>query len=77
MLKIEPLRKGTTLAEYHVLELLGQGGFGTTYLCIDTNLNRKCVLKEYTPHHLVERKGEDRVEAQRMEYHTYFVAGLK
>ena len=77
MLKVEPLCKGTVLAEYQVVELLGQGSFGTTYLCIDNNLNRRCVVKEYTPHHLVERKGNGRIKAQRWNYRPHFATGLK
>jgi formylglycine-generating enzyme required for sulfatase activity/tRNA A-37 threonylcarbamoyl transferase component Bud32 len=37
---------------YHVLEQLGRGGFGVTYLTEDAHLpsRRKCVVKKFQPH---------------------------
>lgn len=52
---IKPIDPDSLILEYQVLKTLGQGGFGTTYLCLDQNLKRKCVLKEYTPHRIVYR----------------------
>lgn len=52
---MQPLGPGTVIADYTVERVLGQGGFGTTYLCRDNNLQRKCVLKEFTPHEIVIR----------------------
>lgn len=46
---ILPISNGVLVEEYEVLQCIGRGGFGTTYLCHDKNLNRKCVIKEYTP----------------------------
>jgi serine/threonine protein kinase len=65
MTPVRPLPPKTALEEYVVLNVLGQGGFGTTYLSEDTNLSRKCVLKEFTPHHLVERRRDGTIAAQR------------
>ena len=46
-----PLPDGTVIQNrYRVERVLGQGGFGRTYLAIDTNrFNEFCVLKEFAP----------------------------
>lgn len=46
---IKPIPIGSLIEEYEILHCIGQGGFGTTYLCFDKNLGRKCIIKEYTP----------------------------
>ena len=56
-----PLQKNTILNDYVVLGILGQGGFGTSYLCKDTLLDRQCVIKEFTPHHLVHRTSNNQI----------------
>lgn len=33
--------------KYHIIRTLGQGGFGITYLALQTGLNREVVLKEF------------------------------
>lgn len=76
MIPVVPLPSKTRIAEYQVLKLLGQGGFGTTYLCVDANLNRKCVIKEYTPHYLVERKNNGELKPKRWMLRGPFKSGL-
>lgn len=46
-----PLASGIVVDNrYHILQQLGQGGFGRTYLALDQNeSNQKCVLKEFAP----------------------------
>jgi serine/threonine-protein kinase len=48
----QPLPDGTLVqTRYRILRMLGQGGFGRTYLAQDTNrFNELCVLKEFDPH---------------------------
>jgi serine/threonine protein kinase len=55
MTTVTPLPAGHRLLEYSVESVLGQGGFGTTYLCRDEHLRKQCVIKEFTPHRLVTR----------------------
>jgi len=61
---VDPLKPGVVVADYTVERILGQGGFGTTYLCRDDNLQRLCVLKEFTPHELVERDRSGALKAK-------------
>lgn len=43
------LPEGYELSEYRILKLLGQGGFGVTYLAEDTRLGANVAIKEYFP----------------------------
>ena len=52
---INALRAGTRLNEYQIRDVLGQGGFGLTYLADDTNLSKRVALKEYLPRDFATR----------------------
>ncbi|MDC0663160.1 serine/threonine-protein kinase [Marinobacter sp. SS21] len=43
------LGNGTRIAEYRIERLLGEGGFGLTYLALDENLHKLVAIKEYLP----------------------------
>lgn len=43
------LQPGHLVHWFKIERILGQGGFGITYLAIDTNLNRQVAIKEYLP----------------------------
>ena len=45
----EALTAGHKVLWYTIEEMLGQGGFGITYLAHDCNLDRKVAIKEYLP----------------------------
>ena len=45
----KPLPQGTRLGEYTVLRVLGEGGFGITYLAVLTATGHKVVMKEHMP----------------------------
>ncbi len=47
---------------YEIQEILGQGGFGITYLALDTNLDQKVAIKEYLPTEFSTRDVTDSVQ---------------
>jgi serine/threonine protein kinase len=52
------LPPGATLGNYAVERLLGQGGFGITYLARHVKLGRPAAIKEYFPGDLALRQGD-------------------
>jgi serine/threonine protein kinase len=57
------LPNGYMLSEYRIDGVLGQGGFGITYLATDTMLNRQVAIKEYYPREFAVREGSRRIRA--------------
>jgi hypothetical protein len=55
------LGSGSLLYGYRIVRLLGEGGFGLTYLAQDVEMGRPVVLKEFYPDELVSRKRDGRV----------------
>lgn len=55
---MQQLQQGVTLqnGKYVIVRVLGQGGFGITYLAIQTTLNRKVAIKEFFMNSLCTRK---------------------
>lgn len=74
---VEPLKPGIVVADYTVEHTLGQGGFGTTYLCRDNNLQRQCVLKEFTPHEIVVRGRNSELKAKSWRHRKELQSALK
>lgn len=74
---VEPLKPGIVVADYSVELTLGQGGFGTTYLCRDNNLQRQCVLKEFTPHEIVMRGRNGELKAKSWRHRKELQSALK
>jgi len=67
---------GTRLAEFEILALIGQGGFGIVYLAQDHALQRRVALKEYLPTALARRGPEASVLAHSSRHVESFAAGL-
>ncbi len=51
------LPAGTMLHGYELISVLGQGGFGITYLARHASLGREVAIKEYLPRDLALRHG--------------------
>ena len=76
------LRPGTILnGQYLVGKVLGEGGFGITYLAYDLNLRLPVAIKEYFPVGLAVRdiseKKTDRISAFSGEKQTFYEKGLE
>ena len=60
---IRALPMGYLLSDYRIESVLGQGGFGITYLAIDTMLNRRVAIKEFFPRDCAVRDSTVTVKA--------------
>jgi serine/threonine protein kinase/uncharacterized protein YecT (DUF1311 family) len=61
---VHALAKGTRLNQYEVMNILGAGGFGITYMARDTTLDTTVAIKEYLPGELAVRQGGSQVTAK-------------
>ena len=75
--RIDSLRPGSMLGHYKILSVLGSGGFGITYLCSDTRLNRIEAIKEYLPNEYAVREGDTTVRARSTDDEKEFEWGLR
>jgi serine/threonine protein kinase len=57
-----PLLPRTTLGDYIVDRLLGQGGFGSTHFAVDQCLQKPVAVKELAPHGIVHRHPDGRLK---------------
>ncbi|WP_433705119.1 serine/threonine-protein kinase [Paraburkholderia sacchari] len=68
----------TRIAEFEIVGLIGEGGFGIVYLAWDTLLRRHVALKEYIPAALAARvAGSADVTVRSQRHEDTFRAGLK
>ena len=54
----QALPPGYELAGHRLIEVLGVGGFGVTYLARDTRLGRQVAIKEFLPNEFAVRAGQ-------------------
>lgn len=75
----QALPAGTRLAEFEVIDVLGQGGFSIVYLAFDHSLGRHVALKEYLPAPLAVARapGSLRVQVKAGEAREAFELGLR
>ena len=71
------LPSGYQLNWYRIEEILGQGGFGITYLAFDTNLDEHVAIKEYLPLELAVREGDHSVYPVSEDHSGHFEWGLE
>lgn len=67
---------GVELHWYEIRDILGQGGFGITYLAYDKNLAHEVAIKEYMPAELAARAGDDSVAPASPELEERYRWGL-
>lgn len=68
---------GYKLHEYRVDKVLGQGGFGITYLASDINLNAKVAIKEYLPEQFASRTIDITVAPRSANDEEFYEKGLE
>lgn len=71
------LSPGFELFEYRIDSVLGQGGFGITYLATDINLNVRVAIKEYLPADFATRASDKSVSPRWPEDNDFYLNGLE
>ena len=70
------LGEGAMLNEYSIVDVLGVGGFGITYLARDTLLEKDVAIKEYFPGGVVSRRPEGNVTMTGPHVEAEYNSGL-
>lgn len=76
-MSLHALPAGYQLAEYRIERLLGEGGFGLTYLALDTHLSKQVAIKEYLPSDWALRRGDNSVVARSESVSADYREGLQ
>ena len=71
------LPAGFRLHEYRIDSVLGQGGFGVTYLATDVNLNAPVAIKEYMPEEIAFRTADSSVMPNATRHRDRYQQGLE
>ncbi len=71
------LPQGFRLHEYRIERVLGQGGFGITYLASDIHLHAKVAIKEYLPAQIALRLQDQRVSSRGARRLEMYLQGLE
>jgi len=71
-----PLSPGDMIGWYRIERPLGRGGFGITYLALDTNLDVLVAIKEYLPQNIAARDADRTVYPIRTDLSDTFTWGL-
>ncbi|HEX3139875.1 MAG TPA: serine/threonine-protein kinase, partial [Rhizobacter sp.] len=74
---VNALPAGTRLAEFELLSVIGEGGFGIVYLAHDHSLSRQVAIKEYMPSELAERTQALTVSVRSERHAETFATGLR
>ncbi|WP_148264722.1 serine/threonine protein kinase [Collimonas fungivorans] len=71
------LPKGTRLADFEIIGVIGEGGFGIVYFAFDRSLRRMVAIKEYMPGTLAGRGPDKKVVVRSQRHRETFTIGLK
>jgi serine/threonine protein kinase/HAMP domain-containing protein len=71
------LPAGMRLHEYRIEHVLGQGGFGITYLATDANLDAQVAIKEYLPEEISFRASDASVSPNATLHRDRYQQGLE
>lgn len=67
---------GTSVESYQIKKVLGAGGFGITYLVVDTNLHKQFAIKEYLPHQIAVREDKTNVIPKSNNFENMYTHGI-